>query len=178
MNPNNKLRGLLVALAVCVLALPSAANIWILQAILTGDQEVPPNGSQAVGVVNMAYNDVTNMFNMTILLEGIAQEDLTASHIHQGPAGVNGPVIFSIGAGNTYTQTPNGLMKILQDVGPLPESNEPFLLSGQNYVNVHSVQFPGGEIRGQLIVVPEPGTMIALFAGLGLLAARRKNAKR
>ncbi|MER3466138.1 MAG: hypothetical protein C4340_02910 [Armatimonadota bacterium] len=134
---------------------------------------MPPNGSQAVGSVSMSYNDVTNMFDMAVLVAGIAQTDLIASHIHQGPAGVNGPVIFNIGPGSDYTQTPNGLMRILQNAGPVPESNEVFLLSSRNYVNIHTAQFPGGEIRGQLTVVPEPATTVVTM-GLGLLAARRR----
>jgi hypothetical protein len=51
------------------------------------------------------------------------------------------------------------------------------LNDGQTYVNVHSMSFPGGEIRGQLEAVPEPAT--AFLAG-GVLAAlallRRKRA--
>lgn len=172
---NKRATRLLVAMvALIVSALPAAANIWILQAVLTGDQEVPPNGSRAVGSVSMSYNDETNMFNMAILVEGIARSDLIASHIHQGPPGVNGPIIFDIGAGNQYTETPNGLMRILENAGPLPESNEEFLLSNRNYVNIHTNQFPGGEIRGQLIVVPEPATVAVVTMGLGLLAARKR----
>lgn len=167
-------RLLVATVALIVSALPAAANIWILQAVLTGGQEVPPNGSQAVGSVSMSYNDATNMFNIAVLVEGIARSDLIASHIHQGPPGVNGPVIFSLGDGSQYTETPNGLMRILENAGPLPESNEEFLLSNRNYVNVHTNQYPGGEIRGQLIVVPEPATMAVVTMGLGLLAARRR----
>lgn len=87
---------------------------------------------------------------------------------------MNGPVIFDLGAVSQYVETPNGLMRVLQNVGPLPESNEAFLLSNRNYVNVHSNLYPGGEIRGQLIVVPEPATVAAVAMGLGLLAARRR----
>jgi hypothetical protein len=51
-----------------------------------------------------------------------------------------------------------------------------YLEAGYLYLNVHTSVFPGGEIRGQLLMVPEPGT--AALLGLGLstatLLARRK----
>jgi hypothetical protein len=46
---------------------------------------------------------------------------------------------------------------------------------GQAYFNIHTTQFPGGEIRGG---VPEPSTwamMLLGFAGLGYAAFRRSN---
>ena len=43
------------------------------------------------------------------------------------------------------------------------------LLNGQAYFNIHSTFAPGGEIRGFLTPVPEPGTFV--LAGLGLAAA-------
>jgi hypothetical protein len=44
------------------------------------------------------------------------------------------------------------------------------------YVNIHSGQFPGGEVRGQLnpTVVPEPGTLAAFAVGGALLALLRR----
>jgi hypothetical protein len=41
------------------------------------------------------------------------------------------------------------------------------LETGNTYINIHTVDFPGGEIRGQITVVPEPGSLGLL--GLGLL---------
>ena len=53
-----------------------------------------------------------------------------------------------------------------------------FLESGLFYMNVHDAQFPLGEIRGQLILVPEPSTwaLLALSAGGLLWGMRRRTA--
>ena len=51
------------------------------------------------------------------------------------------------------------------------------LAAGDAYLNIHTTQFPGGEIEGFLTPqVPEPGTFgLALFGVAGLLAWRRRN---
>ena len=59
--------------------------------------------------------------------------------------------------------------------------NLPAIKAGQSYINFHTVQFTGGEIRGQILAVPapEPGTLGLLplgavaLAGVGV-ARRRK----
>lgn len=44
----------------------------------------------------------------------------------------------------------------------------PFILSGRAYINFHTTQNPGGEIRGFLTVVPEPASLVLL--GIGSVA--------
>jgi hypothetical protein len=57
-------------------------------------------------------------------------------------------------------------------------SQLPFLLTDQNYINFHTAQNPGGEIRGQIVRVPEPGAIPLLFGALaGLYFARRQTKK-
>jgi len=71
---------------------------------------------------------------------------------------------FASGVGGTFTSVWNQ-----------PEGNAnttltaqlPNILAGRSYLNFHTTQFPGGEIRGQITVVPEPSTL----ALLGTVAA-------
>jgi hypothetical protein len=55
----------------------------------------------------------------------------------------------------------------------------PNLLNNETYINFHTVQFGGGEIRGQITqVVPEPSTYALLatgIAGVGIAALRRRH---
>jgi hypothetical protein len=50
------------------------------------------------------------------------------------------------------------------------------LNSGNTYANIHNPTFPGGEIRGQIQVTPEPSTLLLFSTGLiaATLAVRRR----
>jgi len=67
----------------------------------------------------------------------------TASHIHEGAAGTNGPVIvpFVKTGDNTFAAA---------EGAKLTEAQYESYKAGKLYVNVHSAKNPGGEIRGQL----------------------------
>ena len=109
------------------------------EANLDGNQEVPPTGSLATG-----YGDITvtpDHANLHIELSvSNFTNTITASHIHSGVFGQNGPVVFPIGAftGSTRADFAITSAQYLQ-----------FLNQGF-YANVHSNIFPGGEIRGQI----------------------------
>lgn len=89
--------------------------------------------------------------------------NVSAAHIHApAPPGVNAGVIVPL----DHT---GGTLGILSKDDVLTPGQYADILGGLADVNVHNASFPGGEIRGQLLLVPEPGTY-ALIAGLGLCA--------
>jgi hypothetical protein len=78
---------------------------------------------------------------------------------------MNGPVLYPL---------PNGSPSFLEQV--LTDQDIDQLRGGLWYVNVHSTLYPGGEIRGQFVPVPEPSTYAigaAVLLGLVLLRRRR-----
>jgi hypothetical protein len=65
-------------------------------------------------------------------------------HIHKGPAGVSGSVLFPIG--------PSPYSSPMAFTSPaLSTGQEDSLMNNLYYVNIHSATFGGGEIRGQII---------------------------
>ena len=106
---------------------------------LDGSQEVPPVNTTAAGsgtIKVMADKSVRG----SIMTRGIEAQ---AAHIHEGAAGVNGPVIIPLakGANDTWV-VPAGAM--------LTDAQYTSYMAGNLYVNVHSAAHPGGEIRAQL----------------------------
>lgn len=105
---------------------------------ISGAQQVPPSPSPGLGDGNLVVAP-----NGTITVTG-AFGGLTgpavAAHVHLGPIGVNGGIVFGLGIvgstfSGTYVPTPADLVN---------------LRTGNWYINVHTAAFPGGEIRGQL----------------------------
>jgi hypothetical protein len=143
--------------------------MWEFTSMLSGLNEVPPNGSPASGTSMGTYDDVTNMFMMdTAAIDFVAA--VTAAHVHVAPSGVAGPIVFPLsGVTGMMTYTSH-------DMVVLTEPQEVDFLAGNWYVNIHSGQFPGGEVRGQLnpTVVPEPASIVGLVLGAGLLIGLRR----
>ena len=120
-----------------------AADKKTFIALLNGSQETPANTSQAFGVAFMTFDEATKMLCYAITHSRLEGGNEVAAHFH-GPAEPDeaADVVFAI--------TPPGPTK-KGCVGPLNGKQKKDLKKGHFYVNVHTQQFPGGEIRGQVL---------------------------
>lgn len=132
-------------LAVAFLGGSARAQFTSFQATINQAQEVPPTGSASTGFGLFAFNASTNMLDYSITITPLASGQ-TAQHLHQGVPGVAGPVILPL---------PGGLA--ISGTLAIPAAQVVNLLAGNTYVNFHSTAFPGGEIRGQVIVPSSTG---------------------
>lgn len=133
-NPAGAIRGQ-INVTPAVSEFDSTANA----ALLSGDQQPEPVDSEAIGAGVLSLDPATGDLSGVLVTRGIVG---TAAHIHDGAAGVDGPVIVTLSGGPTVWTVPEGTSLTAEQV--LKSNN------GELYCNVHSEAFPGGEIRGQL----------------------------
>ena len=132
-----------IMLTLLVLVMSATANAESYFAYLTSAQEVPTNASTGRGYARMTYDPATKTLNLSGVYSGMSSA-VAAAHIHNpGAIGVNGPVII------TLTQT-GGTSGTLSGNAVLTAQQESDLRAHLMYVNVHTANFSGGEIRGQL----------------------------
>jgi len=124
--------------ACAMLALPALAEEMKFTADLTGAAGVPPTESTATGTADVTVDTDAKTVSWVVTVEGLSG-DATAAHIH-GPATVDesaGPAIDMSAA-------------IMEGSGDITDDQIAELQDGTYYVNVHTEQYPDGEVRGQL----------------------------
>jgi hypothetical protein len=137
---------------------------------LSGDEEVPARETRAVGQAVFHLSDNGTEIEYTLIVANI--ENVVAAHIHVGAVGVNGPVVtflagpFPAGGGRFNGVLAQGTIAAANLTGPL--TGRPLsdlvdaMKAGNTYVNVHTNDgvaptdtgpgdFPGGEVRGQIL---------------------------
>ncbi|AYK08462.1 CHRD domain-containing protein [Brevibacillus laterosporus] len=127
------------------------------QAKLRGSQEVPPVLTNASGTATFQLSADNSRLDFRLSLHDL--RDLTQAHIHIGVRGVNGPiVVFLFGPVqrgiSVCDAVVTGSITSADLVGPLQGRTLAeliqLMLRGETYVNAHTTQHPGGEIRGQV----------------------------
>jgi hypothetical protein len=193
-----RLLGLTVMAILVLLAAPSSYAVPFI-AHLDGPSEFPPVASPGIGSALVVFDPVANMLFVSVEFSGLVGPT-TVAHIHccvspsaavptagvatttpsfpGFPAGVTSgtyAMFFDTTLASTYRAG------FITANGGTPAGAEAALfaglLAGEAYFNIHTSLNPGGEIRGFLQAVPEPGTfgLLALgVAALGIAVKRRR----
>ena len=126
-------------------------------AILRGDNSVPPVTSSATGTFTGALTNDWTELHYSITIEGLTP---TVAHFHNGAFDETGGVVKTLDFSNGMT---------ISGVWSSSDGTQPFttellneLLAGRIYVNIHTEDNPGGEIRGNIQV---PVLFKALLSG-------------
>jgi hypothetical protein len=153
-----------VTMAFVAFAILSSVNTPIYSSVeekkfwagLEGEFEVPPTSTNASGIAMFknTQDNIWYMINVTNI------DNVTAAHIHSGILGENGPIVATLFDADVPIENVNGILaqgnltanmlegpllgKQLSDLTTNMQSNA-------TYVNMHSTDFPDGEIRGQIM---------------------------
>ena len=154
-----QVRKVLLLLPLLLLAASAASAQQVrLAAALNGGNETPNvintgalgTASVTVDVPNRELVVGVRVFNLPTTAVG--------GHIHVGAPGTAGPIIFDFNVPAASGDFPVNLRLGPAQLRPQPaqgirtfDDAVEAVTGGNSYVNIHSTQFPGGEIRGQLI---------------------------
>jgi hypothetical protein len=176
-------------LALPVLAPRATGAVLVFDVNLNGPSESPPNASPGIGFAEVDYDNVLHLLTVDMSFSGLLGTT-TASHIHAatavpgtGTAGVATTTPFFSGfpigvTSGTYSNTLD--LTLASSYNPAyvtanggttagaEAALSAAMLADEAYLNIHTTVVPGGEIRGFLVLIPEPSSMI--LTGFGVVA--------
>lgn len=160
---------------VCAVFVPAgiaSAEILNFTAMIDGEQANSCNGtgSEGTGTGNFTLDTDTGEVDYNITFEGLGANE-TAAHVHGAAARcANTGVVYALPPGSPKVGQVTLTAQQMQD-----------MIDGLHYVNIHSEDWPGGEIRGQVELdsgVPATSTwglaalVLCILAGGAYLAMR------
>jgi hypothetical protein len=105
---------------------------------LNGLHETPPVDTRGIGLGTFILQG--NELSFAVDVRDLASP-ITGAHVHRAPEGVAGPVVHPFEFSGNHAE----------GTWTLSDQEKQDLLAGLLYVNVHTMQYPNGEIRGQLL---------------------------
>src|ERR1700753_1693848 len=106
-----------------------------------GKSEVPPNASKGTGTADIDYDPASKKLTWKLSYSDLSGP-ATAAHFH-------GPAESGKNAGGAVA-IPNATSSPAEGSATLTDAQAADLEAGKYYVNVHTKDNPGGEIRGQV----------------------------
>lgn len=153
------------AIAASAAATPAGADILVFEAFLDGLQVVPPVATPGTGTFTVTLDTATNtLSNASGSYSGLLGTVINASIQGPAPIGTNGGAFLFVDSLTLEIPGGSAVITGVQAQG---------MMDGNTYLLIRTDFRPGGEIRGQLMLVPAPGSAAILAMG-GLLAARRR----
>lgn len=158
-----KLPGLCAVVLGLMFALPplASAQSATLAAALNGGEETPVLNTGAVGRAEVSVDAQNQELTVTLRVFNVPTPT-TAGHIHVGPEGIAGPVVINfpeaiVGRTGDFAMmfrlnATHFVARPAIGINTMEDAIQA-IVNGNSYVNIHTQQFPGGEIRGQLLVV-------------------------
>ena len=139
-NLNVVLLGLTLG-AFALASSPAIAETVSFKATLNAASEVPPNKSEGTGSADVTYDTASKTLTWTVTFARLTGS-ATMAHFH-GPAeaGKNAGVAVPI----------PGTASPMKGSATLTDAQAADLMAGKWYVNVHTADNKGGEIRGQVM---------------------------
>ena len=148
----------LVFISLLLILVAATARAQTFGAVLTPSQETPPVTSNGFGNATVTLDPTHTSITVNLTVAGLTTP-VNGAHIHRGAFGVPGSVVINF---NPATNLANGRLNATFTVDKLL-GDEIAGNPGNFYVNVHTTQNGGGEVRGQLTQV---GDATLLFAEL------------
>ncbi len=158
---------------------------------LLGSNEVPPASDgdpDGSGSAKVTVWEARGEVCLDVTVAGIAE--VTMGHIHQGVSGANGDVVvdFALSQDDIVRTDADDVEGGAFRCVAVEQSIRDAIVADPagHYVNVHTVEFPGGAVRGQLSSTPDPEipeapvavaltiSAAAIGAGVILLGRRRQ----